>query len=177
MRNLKVKASDWVGCLPDSASVVPAGEQLQTLECCQYEVWTYQRMLLMRGTEAFYYLYASSADKTWVLGVFDTADQAEFFLALHNDNPLNVPALEVSGLAGLAVRVEQGVLRYPDYKGLYRVGFKSYRVEPDSGDERLRTLLYVDRYNSQLLGVLPEKEACLAIYSHFDGRLRGCKMC
>ncbi|PSL13205.1 hypothetical protein CLV44_11334 [Marinobacterium halophilum] len=177
MRNLSISATPWQACLPDQPVELPAGEQLLALECCEYEHWQYQRLALARAGEAFYYLYAASGAQVWVLGVFDTAGQADMFLALHNDNPLNVPALEQRGLQPPAVSVEEGVLRYPRYAGMYRVGFKSYRVEPDMADADLLMLQYVERYNSQLLGVLPEKEACLAIYSHFDGRLRGCKMC
>lgn len=182
MRNLHVQASDWQRCMPQEAFAMPEGEALLALECCQYQHpqgsdWRYQRLAVERDGEILYYLYACSDGDVWVLGVFDTAAQGDFFLALHNDNPLNVPALLQAGLKGDAVRVEQGQLRYPHYEGLYRVGFKSYQVERDSLDSGLRSLVYVDRYNSQGLGVLPEKEACLKIYSHFDGRLRGCKMC
>lgn len=177
MRNLKVLASDWHSCLPEASFEMPKGEQLLALECCQYQEWRYQRLTLTRSGEAFHYLYTCTTEGVWVLGVFDTPEQVDFFLALHNDNPLNVPALLQAGQAGNAVRVEGGLLCYPRYEGLYRVGFKSYQVDRDSADPALRSLLYVDRYNSQGLGVLPEKEACLKIYSHFDGRLRGCKMC
>lgn len=177
MRNLKIQASEWQACLPDMAFDLPAGERLLALECCQYRDWYYQRLAVERAGEVFHYLYARSPECTCVLGVFDTPGQADMFLALHNENPLNVPALLQADLDGDAVRVEQGVLCYPRYAGLYRVGFKSYRVENDSADPERRVLQYVDRYNSQGLGVLPEKEACLKIYSHFDGRLRGCKMC
>ncbi|MBA4501185.1 hypothetical protein [Marinobacterium marinum] len=177
MRNLEVLASQWCVCLPDESFELAVDEQLLTLECCRYEGWRYQRLALQRGDETFYYLYAMSEEGVWVLGVFDTPGQADFFLALHNEDPLMVPALLQPVLAGDAVRVEQGKLCYPRYEGLYRVGFKSYQVAVDQVDAGLRTLLYVERYNSQGLGVLPEKEACLKIYSHFDGRLRGCKMC
>lgn len=177
MRNLKVLASAWQNCQPDESFALPDGEQLLALECCEYEDWRYQRLALTRSGEMFQYLYAMSSEGVWVLGVFDTPGQADFFLALHNENPLMVPALLQAGMEGDAVRVEQGRFRYPQYEGLYRVGFKSYRVDPDTDDASLKSLLYVDRYNSQGLGVLPEKEACLKIYSHFDGRLRGCKMC
>ncbi len=177
MRNLKVQASEWQDCVPSAAFVMPDDEQLQALECCSHKDWRYQRLTLKRSGELFCYLYASSPEAVWVLGVFDTPGQADFFLALHNENPLMVPALQQAGLAGAAVRIEQGVLRYPSYEGLYRVGFKSYQVDRDAVDDSLRSLMYVERYNSQGLGVLPEKEACLKIYSHFDGRLRGCKMC
>lgn len=156
---------------------MPEGEELLTLESCGYDDWHYQRLAVSRLEEPFHYLYASSSEGVWVLGVFDTPGQADVFLALHNENPLKVPALKQTGLMGDAVRVEEGVLSYPRYQGLYRVGFKSYQVNPDPLDARQRLLTYVDRYNSQGLGSLPEKEACLTIYSHFDGRLRGCKMC
>ncbi len=177
MRNLKVLASDWQTCLPAEPYRLPEGEQLLALECCRFENWCYQRLALWRSGEVFHYLYASSSEGVWVLGVFDTPAQVDFFLALHNHNPLQVPALLQVGLEGDAVRVEQGVLCYPHYEGLYRVGFKSYQVDQEGEDPNMRSLIYVDRYNSQGLGVLPEKEACLKIYSHFDGRLRGCKMC
>ncbi len=177
MRKLKVLADDWQSCLPMEPFALPENERLLALECCRFEDWRYQRLDLMRSGEAFHYLYAASSDGVWVLGVFDTLGQVDFFLALHNDNPLQVPALMQAGLEGDAVRVEQGQLCYPRYEGLYRVGFKSYQVDRDAVDSNSRSLMYVDRYNSQGLGVLPEKEACLKIYSHFDGRLRGCKMC
>ncbi|MBV0933570.1 hypothetical protein [Marinobacterium weihaiense] len=177
MRNLSILATPWRDVSPPGPVELPDGDRLESLSQCDYDGWHYQRLTLYRQDERFVYLYAMFAGRVWVLGVFDTPDQADLFLALHNANPLNVPALEQTDQAGEAVFIDQGRLVYPLYQGLYRVGFKSYQVEIDSKNVCLRAMLYVDRYNSQGLGVLPEKEACLAIYSHFDGRLRGCKMC
>jgi hypothetical protein len=176
MRNLTIQATDWVSCLPDASCELPNQERLLTLECARSDQFYYQRLALTRGAEVFWYLYAWNEDASWVLGVFDTAGQADFFLALHTDNPLKVPALELPR-SGPPVTVADETLVYADYAGVYRVGFKSYRVETDKLDPELRSMHYVEGYNSQFLGVASEKEACLAIYSHFDARLRGCKMC
>lgn len=177
MRRLEVLATPWQDCLPASPFALAAPERLLALRCCRHGEVRYQHLAIERAGEPFHYLYAASGQRVWVLGVFDTAAQADLFLALHNANPLFVPALEQIGRSAPAVRVEQGRLCYPRYAGLYRVGLKSYRVDEDTGDSRLRLVQYVDRYHVQGLGVLPEKEACLAVYSHFDGRLRGCGLC
>ena len=176
MRNLSIQASEWADCLPDHPALLQPNEALTQLECAESDRFHYQRLGLRRDGEMFWYLYAWNEEAAWVLGVFDTPGQADFFMALHTDDPLKVPALELSA-SGAPVRVEQGRLVYPRYGGVYRVGFKSYRVEPDSQNAALLSMHYIDRYNSQFLGVADEKEACLAIYSHFDSRLRGCKMC
>lgn len=176
MRNLSIKTSEWVACPPSEAFTLPAQEQLLTLECAHSNSFNYQRLAVRRSEEVFWYLYAWNATGSRVLGVFDTSGQIDFFLALHSDNPLKVPALALQE-SGSPVRVEAGRLVYPRYAGVYRVGLKSYRVEPDNHQPLLLSMQYIDGYNSQLMGVASEKEACLAIYSHFDARLRGCKMC
>lgn len=176
MRNLNTRASGWVDCRPDGVVKTLHGEAVLALDCAETEDFRYQRLGLQRAEETVWYLYAWNEVSSWVLGVFDTAGQVDFFLALHSDNPLKVPALELAE-SGVPVRVEQGWLHYPGYAGVYRVGLKSYRVEPDQLDAALLSMHYIDRYNSQFLGVAGEKEACLTIYSHFDSRLRGCKMC
>jgi len=176
MRNLRIQATDWVACIPGESFVLPNREQLQALECARSDSFHYQRLAIRRDEEMFWYLYAWDESDSWVLGVFDTAGQADFFLALHTDNPLKVPALKLVD-SGQPVRIEAGRLVYPHYAGVYRVGFKSYRVEPDGVAPEQYDMYYIERYNSQFLGMATEKEACLAIYSHFDARLRGCKMC
>jgi len=176
MRNLNIQASAWVDCRPEAVVTTSHGETVLALECAESEAFHYQCLGIERAGEVFWYLYAWNEASSWVLGVFDTRGQVDFFLALHSDNPLKVPALALA-VSGVPVRVERGRLMYPRYAGVYRVGFKSYRVEADHLDADLLGMHYVDRYNSQFLGVAGEKEACLAIYSHFDSRLRGCKMC
>lgn len=174
MRNLSIQATPWQ---PSQSAEMPRlalGESLVSLDECRFDDWHYQRLLLERKGERFCYLYADQGRDAWVLGVFDTPGQAEFFLALHNDNPLKVPALKLNTLAP-AVRIEQGMLVYPHYVGVYRVGFKSYLVER-AGNTTMQAQ-YIDRYKTQMIGEGGEKEMCLAVYSHFDARLRGCKMC
>jgi len=128
------------------------------------------------------YLYAEGAlelglsDRgVWVLGVFDHFDQLQLFLALHHDNPLKVPALRIEQSWPVVKYQEQSLIDYPHYSGVYRVGFKSYRVTQERDGYSVE---YLDGYKAELLGVLAsEVETCLALYSHFDSRTRGCKMC
>lgn len=174
MRNLSVQATPWQSVEYAEVPRLVSGEALLSLDECRFDGWRYQRLLLERAGERFCYLYADDGQVAWVLGVFDTAGQADFFLALHNDNSLKVPALRLNTEAP-SVRLESGVLVYPCYAGVYRVGFKSYLVDrDDSGATRVQ---YIDRYKTQMLGEGGEKDMCLAVYSHFDARLRGCKMC
>lgn len=176
MRDLKVQATAWVPVdLPANCDLAP-GEELVALHECTREDWHYQRLVIKRDQEPFCYLYVDDGSSSWVLGVFDTTGQAEFFLALHNANPLFVPALLQESSAP-AVKLEQEQLIYPVYTGLYRVGLKSYRVEAVEGQAGTVSAEYIDRYHVELLGQGGEKEVCLLVYSHFDGRLRGCKMC
>ncbi len=176
MRDLSIKASPWqLEALPVEVRL-PDGVVSAVLESCRLEQWRYQRLLIETASESSCYLYVDDGEQAWVLGVFDTLGQADFFLALHNQNPLFVPALLLAEPAP-AVQVLDGCLAYPVYAGVYRVGFKSYNVEvlPElSGSVRAD---YIDHYRVESLGEGPEKEMCLQIYSHFDGRLRGCKMC
>jgi len=128
------------------------------------------------------YLYAEGAlelglpDRgVWVLGVFDHFDQLQLFLALHHNNPLKVPALRIEHSWPVVKYQEQSLIDYPHYSGVYRVGFKSYRVTQENDDCRVE---FIDGYKAELLGVVEtEVDACLTLYSHFDSRTRGCKMC
>jgi hypothetical protein len=111
----------------------------------------------------------------WVLGVFDHFDQLQMFLALHNDNPLKVPALRIDQKWPAVNYQKSTLIDYPHYQGVYRVGFKSYRVSEEIDGYLVD---YIDGYKAEQLGVLEtEVEACLTLYSHFDSRTRGCKMC
>ena len=119
------------------------------------------------------YLYARSRenlDETYVLGAFDTPEQADLFVALHQRNPLFVPALRAD--------FDWPVIdaKSAPYEGIYRVGFKAYRVgRTEAGWLRVE---YSERYAHELIGeVESEIDACLAVYNHFDRRLRGCKLC
>lgn len=174
MRDITPQTTVWELCSLDV-------QGLQVWQCQHvnqqgdHPTWQYQLSCLEKQ-ESFWYLHAKEYenDQVFVLGCFDTRGQADFFLALHSMNPLNVPAL-VALDQGWPALLERDI-QQPVYAGTYRVGFKSYRVEkdPDSG---LLSLAYVDRYHTDYLGLATEKEACLLIYSHFDARLRGCKMC
>ena len=128
------------------------------------------------------YLYAEGdlelglSDRgVWVLGVFDHFEQLQFFLALHNDNPLKVPSLRIEQSWPVVNYQESTLIDYPHYQGVYRVGFKSYRVTQENDECRVE---FIDGYKAELLGVVEtEVDACLTLYSHFDSRTRGCKMC
>ena len=111
-----------------------------------------------------------------ILGVFDTEGQASYYVDLHSENPLFIPALT---LRSCDLDISKGIYvsNLPPYAGVYRVGFKSYVVAISERDPALRSLTYVDRYRTQYLGEANELESCLILYSHFDQRLRGCKMC
>lgn len=127
------------------------------------------------GVETSYYLYAweLQLQRAYVLGVFDTRPQALWFVALHRSNPLKVPAL----ITPLAQPVFVSGAWHQPYEGVYRVGHKSYRVTHLDEGAGLHSVDFIDRYRVQHLGVFPEKESCLELYSHFDTRLRGCSMC
>lgn len=183
MRNLQANTTPWADWMPVEHSALLAGF------CCDHRdsladtgdpVWRY---LLVQVSESAggisWCLYAldQAENKTYVLGVFDTRDQAEFFLALHSDNPLKVPALLTRDLQWPLLELSvDGQLIRARYQGVYKVGLKSYRVQQDE-QSGLFTLTYIDRYHTEYLGEAAEKDACLMIYSHFDARLRGCKMC
>ncbi len=176
MRDLTIKASPWERVGFPVELRLPEGVKSAVLEYCQFEQWHYQRLLVETASESSCYLYVDDGEQAWVLGVFDTLGQADFFLALHNQNPLFVPALLLAESVP-AVRVLDGCLRYPVYTGVYRVGFKSYNVEALAEPDGWVRADYIDHYRVESLGEGAEKEICLKVYSHFDGRLRGCKMC
>jgi len=149
------------------------------------EHFTYRLLAVqLDGQGVSWYLYASDSDAEqsdrvdWVLGVFDTCGQLSFFLDLHLDNELKVPALKLAPDNRFLGVDGEGRFCFPMYAGVYRVGFKSYTVDicPDSLEKRI--VHYIQSYKTEYLGLFEnEKEACLGIYSHFDNRLRGCKMC
>jgi len=187
MRDLKIGASRWLEQVPPAASgndgfpraERPAG--LIDYSICRSDDFLYHRLGVEVAGEPWWYLYAlalSGEPALWVLGVFDTPGQVDFFLALHRDNPLKVPALrQLDAAAGwLQVDVE-GRLSYPHYSGVYQVGLKSYRVEALADGSGHYRAHYADRDHVEYLGEATEKEICLKVYSHFDGRLRGCKLC
>ncbi len=176
MRNLDIKATPWQQEVLPDALHLPSGVEAVVLETCQFEGWHYQRLQLQTVSGLKCYLYVDDGDQAWVLGVFDTLGQADFFLALHNANPLYVPTLLIEQHAP-AVRMVDQQLHWPVYAGLYRVGFKSYRVELVETEADWVRAEYIDGYRVESLGEGPEIEVCLQVYSHFDGRLRGCKMC
>lgn len=128
---------------------------------------------------ASWYLYALAEPlaQVYVLGVFDCPEQMQLFLNWHAEKVLKVPALQPDTPCWPPWCGEAGAQQLLPYAGTYRVGFKSYRVEPVEGQPQLRSLTFMDRYFIQALGEAPEKEACLLLFSHFDARLRGCKMC
>jgi hypothetical protein len=187
MRELKIRASRWQEqVLPtcDGREAFASSERPRGLidhSVCRTDEFLYHRLGIEVAGEPYWYLYALSLrgePSLWVLGVFDTPGQVDFFLALHNDNPLKVPALRQLDAGAGWLQVDQdGILQYPHYSGVYQVGLKSYRVEPiDDGSGRYRAH-YADRDHIDYLGEANEKEICLKVYSHFDGRLRGCKLC
>lgn len=135
----------------------------------------YYLYTLQEGAETSCYLYAweLQPQRAYVLGVFDTRSQALWFVELHRSNLLKVPALITSLEQPVFV---SGVWHQP-YEGVYRVGHKSYRVTCSGEETDLHSVDFIDRYKVQHLGVFPEKEGCLQVYSHFDARLRGCSMC
>ena len=169
MRQLSVNSSDW------SLQAKGDGWSLLASACDRFN---YLRLVLPTKE----YLYAEGelelgqSDRgVWVLGVFDHFEQLQHFLALHNDNPLKVPSLRIEQEWPVVAYQEQSLIDYPRYSGVYRVGFKSYRVTQEIKGCRVE---YVDGYKAELLGVLAsEVDACFAVYSHFDSRTRGCKMC
>lgn len=183
MRNLQASTTPWADWMPIEHSALLAGfccDHSDSLADTGKPVWRYLLVQVAESVgETSWCLYAldQAENKTYVLGVFDTRDQAEFFLALHSDNPLKVPALLTDELQWpLLVLSAEGQLIRARYQGVYKVGLKSYRVQQDE-QSGLFTLTYIDRYHTEYLGEAAEKEACLMIYSHFDARLRGCKMC
>ena len=183
MRNLQANTTPWTDWMPIEHSALLAGFYCDHHDCLVDSGEPSWRYLLLQVSESAdelsWCLYALdlAENKTYVLGVFDTRDQAEFFLALHSDNPLKVPALLTRDLQWPLVELSaDGQLIRAKYQGVYKVGLKSYRVQQDD-QSGLFTLTYIDRYHTEYLGEAAEKEACLIIYSHFDARLRGCKMC
>ncbi len=169
MRQLSITSTDWA---------LQAKGDDWSLFASANDRFNYLRLVLPTKE----YLYAEgelelgqSERGVWVLGVFDHFEQLQHFLALHNDNPLKVPALRIEQSWPVVVYHEQSLLDFPRYSGVYRVGFKSYRVTQEPGGYPVE---YVDGYKAELLAVLEsEVEACLVLYSHFDSRTRGCKMC
>lgn len=146
------------------------------------DTFLYRLLHLSLDAGERWYLYAtriqeedkSTDEVEYVLGVFDNIGQAEYFLTLHQENELKIPALRLAQPAVL--RVEAGIPYYPVYAGVYRVGFKSY-VVAKTDDLKVRSVNYVQSYKTQYLGEFEEVECCLAIYMHFDTRLRGCSIC
>ncbi len=169
MRKLKITASEW--------SLQSEGVGW-SLYACATDQFNYLRLAL--PTQHYLYtegpLEKGQSDRgVWVLGVFDTFKQLQIFLALHNDNPLKVPALRLDQDWPVVKYQARSLIDYPHYSGVYRVGFKSYRVTQEIDGYRVD---YIDGYRVELLGVFEsEVEACLALYSHFDSRTRGCKIC
>lgn len=187
MRDLKIQAGRWQPqALPVDTSVghfaapVLPGNLLDH-SICRSRDFLYHRLGVQVDGEPYWYLYALSLTgepSLWVLGVFDTAGQVDFFLALHSDNPLKVPALrQLEAGAGWLKLGADGELHYPHYSGIYQVGMKSYRVVPIASEPGLYSAGYGDRDHIDYLGQADEKEICLLVYSHFDSRLRGCKLC
>ncbi|MGB0223545.1 hypothetical protein XMD579_000204 [Marinobacterium sp. xm-d-579] len=169
MRQLSITATDWL---------LQAKGDDWSLFASVTNRFNYLRLTLPTKE----YLYAEGEQElgqsdrgVWVLGVFDHVEQLQYFLALHNDNPLKVPALKIEQSWPVVAYQEQSLMDYPHYSGVYRVGFKSYRVTQEIDGYRVE---YIDGYKAALLGVLEsEVDAFLALYSHFDSRTRGCKMC
>lgn len=169
MRQLTINSTDW--------SLEASGADW-SLYSSANERFNYLRLALATKE----YLYAEGElemglpDRgVWVLGVFDHFDQLQMFLALHNDNPLKVPALRIDQKWPAVNYQKSTLIDYPHYQGVYRVGFKSYRVSEEIDGYLVD---YIDGYKAEQLGVLEtEVEACLTLYSHFDSRTRGCKMC
>ena len=131
--------------------------------------WEYQR-LLVAGAILLYARTLGEASETFVLGAFDTPQQADLFVALHQQNPLFVPALKVDFSWPVAASAPV------PYEGVYRVGLKAYRVVrlPDGAVQ----VEYSEGYKTELVGeAKSDVDACLLVYNHFDGRLRGCKLC
>jgi hypothetical protein len=183
MRNLQANTTPWDDWMPLDHPALLTGfrcDHRESLVESTEPAWRYRLVQLSESaTEFTWCLYAldQAQSKTYVLGVFDTRDQAEFFLALHSENPFKVPALLTDELQWPLLELNaDGQLLRARYQGVYKVGLKSYRVQIDE-ESGLFTLAYVDRYHTEYLGEAAEKEACLMIYSHFDARLRGCKMC
>lgn len=138
----------------------------------EFHYYLYTRQ---EGVETSCYLYAweLKSQRAYVLGVFDTRPQALWFVELHRSNPLKVPVLITPLEQPMFV---SGVWHQP-YEGVYRVGYKSYRVTRLEEGEGLYSVDFIDRYKVQHLGIFSQKESCLHVYSHFDTRLRGCSMC
>ena len=131
--------------------------------------WEYQR-LQVAGALLLYARAFCEESETVVLGAFDTAQQADLFVALHQQNPLFVPALKVEFSWPV---VDSAPV---PYEGVYRVGLKSYRVVklPDGAVQ----VEYSEGYKTELVGeAQSDVDACLLVYNHFDARLRGCKLC
>jgi len=142
--------------------------------------WYYVKACIRLSDGPSWYLYARDAEggNCFILGVFDTEGQLDFFLSLHRENPLKVPGLRADSMPWPPVTLDDGgELSFPRYVGVYLVGMKSYRVEADEVNAGLYFVNYRDRYHTEYLGEASEKDACLLLYSHFDARLRGCKMC
>ncbi|MDI3325481.1 hypothetical protein QKW35_13950 [Pontibacterium granulatum] len=126
-----------------------------------------------KDTSCYLYAWQLKPHRAYVLGVFDTRSQALLFVDLHRGNPLKVPAL-ITPLEQPRF-VADGW--HQPYVGVYRIGYKSYRVSRLEAGTGLHSVDFLDRYKVQHLGVFSEKESCLEVYSHFDTRLRGCSMC
>lgn len=184
MRDLTIKAGPWQAqSLPGTQVQSVSGESVPGVldyATCSSDTFRYYRLGVEVEGEPYWYLYAmtlSEAPSLWVLGVFDTLGQVDFFLALHSNEPLWVPALQTleDDTEWLQVQADGGLI-YPHYAGIYRVGLKSYRVS-ETADPGIYTATYADRDHVEYLGQANEKEICLRVYSHFDARLRGCKLC
>lgn len=137
------------------------------------EAFEYRSLRLQDERQQQVTLYARSQTdphQRLVLGVFDTPAQADLFVSLHQQNPLFVPALKA------AFDWPEDPLTVVHYEGVYRVGMKSYRVQALS--ESGWRVEYIEGYRAQLLGdAISATDACMMVYNHFDGRLRGCKLC
>ncbi|MEY3038237.1 MAG: hypothetical protein RL143_804 [Pseudomonadota bacterium] len=170
MRQLMINATPW--------QLIASGDDWAVSECASNR-FNYLSLMVQDR----HYLYAEGLIElgldergVWVLGVFDTSEQLQMFLALHNDNPLKVPALRIESDWPVVSYTDANLESYAHYQGVYRVGFKSYRVTQTESETLL--VNYIDGYKSELLGEFNEEvEACLKVYSHFDARTRGCKMC
>ena len=117
MRQLMINATPW--------QLIASGDDWVVTECTN-NCFNYLSLMVQDR----HYLYAEGLIElgldehgVWVLGVFDTSEQLQLFLALHTDNPLKVPALRIES-SWPAVQFNEGELEsYPTYQGVYRVGF------------------------------------------------------
>lgn len=155
--------------------------EFQILESIEFD---YYRLSLECPDQLTLYLYAVEKKQQfgYVLGVFDSEGQLDWFLQQHRLNALNVPALrvEMTGEQFFANIESAQLIDFQDFQGVYRVGYKSYqvvRLEQSLVEDKSYLLSFIDRYKVTELGTFNEKDACVELYNHFFNRLSGCKMC